>query len=198
MAGTIRLATEDDAEQIQAIYAPYVRDTAISFEIEPPSVEEMRQRVIEVLQRAPWLVCEHAGAVLGYAYAGKYRVRAAYQWSVDVSVYIDPSAHRRGIGRGLYTSLMALLHLQGYYNAYAGITLPNPASVGLHEALGFVPVGVYHQVGHKLGAWHDVGWWQRALRAHTRAPKPPADLSTIRASPAYDDAMAAGIRLLRD
>jgi L-amino acid N-acyltransferase YncA len=197
MTATIRLATGDDAEQIQAIYAPYVRDTAISFEVEPPSVDEMRQRVSDVLPRMPWLVCERAGAVLGYAYAGKYRVRAAYQWSVDVSVYIDAHVHRSGIGRGLYTALLALLELQGFYNAYAGITLPNPASVGLHESLGFTPVGVYRHVGYKLGAWHDVGWWQRALRTHAADPKPPAELNAARASPAWEAALAAGMRMLR-
>jgi L-amino acid N-acyltransferase YncA len=197
MTATIRLATEDDAAQIQAIYAPYVRDTAISFEVEPPSVEEMRQRIIDVLQRMPWLVCERGAVVLGYAYAGKYRVRAAYQWSVDVSVYIDAGVHRAGIGRAVYTSLLTLLELQGFYNAYAGVTLPNPASVGLHESMGFTPVGVYRQVGYKLGAWHDVGWWQRALRPYELAPQPPAELNTVRASPAWETALTAGASLLR-
>jgi phosphinothricin acetyltransferase len=122
----IRLATPHDAAGIQAIYAPVVRETAISFEWDPPSVEDMRQRLGNTLEGMPWLVCEHRGEILGYAYASPHRVRAAYQWSVDVSVYIHAQARRSGVGRGLYRSLFALLTLQGFYHAYAGIMPPNP------------------------------------------------------------------------
>ena len=140
----IRLATEHDAEQIAAIYAPNVTDTIISFELEPPSAEEMRRRIEVTLKRYPWLVCERQGRVLGYAYAGAHGSRAAYQWSVDVSVYVHKDARRTGCGASaVCPSLVAALDLQGFYNAYAGATLPNPASVGLHEAVGFRPVGVY-------------------------------------------------------
>jgi L-amino acid N-acyltransferase YncA len=132
MPPTIRLAALDDAEQIQAIYAPYCR-TPISFETEPPSVEEMRGRLAKVLEQYPWLVCEDGDEILGYAFAGRHRERAAYRWSVDTSIYIRQGRQRRGLGRALYTSLLAVLPLQGYVNAYAGATLPNPASVGLHE-----------------------------------------------------------------
>src|SRR5262249_17743229 len=196
MAAMIWLAGEHDAGAVQAIYAPYVRDTAISFELDPPSVDEMRQRITDALLRWPWLVCERDGAVLGYAYAGKYRVRAAYEWSVDVSVYIDQRSRRSGIGRGLYTALLKLLELQGFYNAYAGITLPNAASVGLHEAMGFTPVGVYRTVGYNLGGWHDVGWWQRALREHTLSPSRPASLESLCSSPFCQAALDAGQRLV--
>src|SRR5690606_40040690 len=133
MAPVIRLATEQDAAQIQAIYASIVRETAISFEFDPPTVEEMRQRIRKTFERLPWLVYEDRGAILGYVYASPHRERAAYQWSVDVSVYVRADARRSGVGRALYTSLFRLLALQGYYNAYAGISLPNPASVSLHE-----------------------------------------------------------------
>jgi L-amino acid N-acyltransferase YncA len=197
MPPTIRLATAHDAAGVQAIYAPIVRDTAISFELEPPSVEEVRQRIEATLSRLPWLVCEHCGAILGYVYASQHRTRPAYQWSVDASVYVQARARRSGVGRALYRSLFALLALQGFVNAFAGITLPNPGSVGLHEALGFQPVGIYRGVGYKLGAWHDVGWWQLALRERTTPPAPPADLHTIQASPAWDDALAAGLPTLR-
>jgi phosphinothricin acetyltransferase len=197
MVATIRLATESDAEQIQAIYAPYVIHTAISFELEPPTVEEMRGRIGDILPHWPWLVCEQRRKILGYVYAGRHRSRAAYQWSADVSVYIDEQFHRLGIGRALYSSLFAILALQGFYNAYAGITLPNAVSVSLHESLGFQPIGVYHAVGYKLGAWHDVGWWQLMLRAPTIPPDPPKDLRIARASAEWEAVLATGLSLLR-
>jgi L-amino acid N-acyltransferase YncA len=197
MAAAVRLATPEDAAAVQGIYAPIVRDTVISFEVQPPSVAEMQQRIVDTLARWPWLVCEHDGEVLGYAYAGKYRVRAAYQWSVDVSVYIHERARRRGIGRALYRALLGSLALQGFYNAQAGITLPNVGSVRLHESIGFRPIGVYRKIGYKLGAWHDVGWWQLVLQAHTAAPLPPRELPAVESSAAWEAALAAGTALLR-
>jgi L-amino acid N-acyltransferase YncA len=197
MTAVIRLATPNDAVGVQAIYAPIVRDTAISFELEPPTVEDMAKRMAETLARLPWLVCEHRGDILGYVYASQHRTRPAYQWSVDVSVYVHGQARRAGVGRALYRSLFALLALQGFYNAYAGITLPNPASVGLHESLGFQAVGVYRAVGYKLGAWHDVGWWQLTLQERVTPPQLPTDLRTVRQSAAWNAALAAGFPLLR-
>jgi phosphinothricin acetyltransferase len=132
--------------------------------------------------------------VVGYAYASRHRVRAAYRWSVDVAVYIAPSHHRMGIGRAVYTSLFSILAAQGFFNAYAGVTLPNPASVGLHEAMGFTPVGVYRHVGYKLGAWHDVGWWQRPLREPRDAPELPLELATVRRRSDWDRLLASGGR----
>ena len=193
----IRLATPHDAPGVHAIYAPVVRETVISFELEPPTVDGMAKRIGEVVERMPWLVCEYRGEILGYTYASPHRVRAAYQWSVDVSVYIHAPARRSGVGRGLYRSLFALLVLQGFYQAYAGITLPNPASVGLHELLGFEPVGVYRAVGYKLGAWHDVGWWQLALQARAPAPEPPRRPSAVCESAAWRAALATGLPYLR-
>jgi L-amino acid N-acyltransferase YncA len=193
----IRLATERDAEQIAAIYAPNVTDTIISFEFEPPSADEMRRRINVTLQRYPWLVCERPGRVLGYAYASAHGSRAAYQWSVDVSVYVHEDARRRGVGRALYASLFAALALQGFYNAYAGATLPNPASVGLHEAVGFRQVGVYRGVGYKLGAWRDVVWWHLPIRELVADPDPPADLPSVVGCEEWDAAMAKGLPLLR-
>lgn len=194
---SIRLVTERDAGPVAAVYAPSVTDTVISFESEPPDADEMRRRIRVTLQRYPWLVCERRGRVLGYAYAGAHGSRAAYQWSVDVSVYVHGEAHRTGVGRALYTSLFAALDLQGFYNAFAGATLPNPASVGLHEAMGFRPVGVYRGTGYKMGAWHDVGWWHLALRERVPDPAPPADLPSVLGSEGWDAALAKGLPLLR-
>jgi phosphinothricin acetyltransferase len=196
MPPVIRLATPDDAEQVQAVYAPYCH-TPISFELQPPSVEEMRGRLLKVLGHHPWLLCEDAGEVLGYVYATQHRERAAYHWAVDTTVYVRQGRHRRGMGRALYTSLLAVLPLQGFVNAYAGVTLPNPASVGLHEALGFKPVGVYEQVGFKCGTWHDVAWFQRSLRPRPPQPQPLQGLTTVRQSAEWQSALDAGLRLLR-
>jgi L-amino acid N-acyltransferase YncA len=192
-AAEIRLATGSDAGQVAEIYAPIVRDTIISFEVEPPTADEMRRRIENTLERLPWLVCERRGRVAGYAYAGAHGSRAAYRWSVDVSAYVHESERRTGVGRALYRSLFAVLALQGFYNAYAGITLPNPGSVGLHEAVGFRPVGVYRGVGYKLGAWHDVGWWQLSLQERVTSPRPPINLPAVRASEGWDAALASGL-----
>ena len=197
MPPTIRLATPDDAEQVQAIYAPYCF-TPISFESGPPSVEEMRSRLAKVLVKYPWLVCEVGGEVLGYAYATQHRERAAYRWSVDTTVYVRQERQRRGLGRALYTSLLAVLPLQGYVNAYAGVTLPNPASVGLHEAVGFQRVGVYRQVGFKCGAWYDVAWFQRTLQPRPAEPLPPSRLEEVQQTAAWLEALNGGRRLLHD
>lgn len=194
---TIRLATERDAEQIAAIYAPNVTDTVISFESEPPGADEMRRRIQLTLERYPWLVCERQGRLLGYAYAGAHGSRAAYRWSVDVSVYVHEDARRMGVGRALYASLFAALELQGFYNAYAGATLPNPASVGLHESVGFQPVGVYRGVGYKMGAWHDVAWWHLSLRERVVDPDPPTYLPSVVGSGEWEAALRTGLPLLR-
>ncbi len=172
----VRPARAEDAEGILAIYAPIVRETTISFEVEPPTVEEMKGRIEKTTAKLPWLVCESRGGMLGYAYASRHRERAAYQWSVDVSVYVAAESRGRGIGRRLYTPLLGMLEDLGYYSALAGIALPNAASVGLHEAMGFQPIGIYRNIGYKLGAWRDVGWWQRELRDYDPNPKPPMSM----------------------
>jgi L-amino acid N-acyltransferase YncA len=192
----IRLAGPGDAAQVAAIYAPHVTGASTSFEYDPPDTAEMAARIASTLAYTPYLVLETGGEILGFAYASKHRERAAYQWSVDVSVYVHERAHRRGVGRALYESLFALLRLQGFYAAHAGITLPNPASVGLHEALGFRPVGVYRSVGFKRGAWHDVGWWQLPLRERTGTPELPRLLPEAQRDPEWERALAAGETLL--
>ena len=159
MTALIRLASPGDASQIAAIYAPFCTDTTVSFETVAPSPEEMAQRIVKITERLPWLVLDDNGQIAGYVYASPHRERAAYSWSVDVAAYVAADHRRRGMGRALYTALFRILTAQGYFKAYAGVTLPNPASVGLHEAVGFERVGEYRGVGYKLGAWHDVRWY---------------------------------------
>jgi len=181
---TVRLARPDDAPALAAVYAPAVAGP-ISFELTAPAPAEMAARLAAISAHAPWLVLERAGAVVGYAYAARHRERAAYQWSVDVSVYVAPAHHRTGVGRALYAALLPMVRAQGFYVAHAGVTLPNPGSVGLHEAFGFTPVGVYPAVGYKLGAWHDVGWWRLALRDPTGEPAPPRPPAAMADDPAW-------------
>lgn len=156
----MRAAARDaDAAAVATVYAPYVRDTAISFEEEPPDPAEMARRMRHTTAVHPWLVAQDGDAVVGYAYAAAHRERAAYRWAADVSVYVASTAQRRGVGRALYTALLGDLRGRGIRTVWAGTTLPNAPSVALHEAMGFRPVGVYRAVGWKHGTWHDVGWW---------------------------------------
>lgn len=185
----IRMATPADAGAIADIYAPYVRDSVISFETNPPSAEQTRSRLATTLADFPWLVITDLERVAGYAYAGPHRAREAYRWSADVSLYLDTSFHRRGFGRRIYAALLNLLAAQGYVNAYAGIALPNAASVGLHEAMGFTRIGLFQRVGFKNGAWWDVGWWHRPLTIPPEQPGEPRPWSDL---PAHIVATALG------
>jgi len=162
---TIRMATGHDSAAMLAIYAPIVRDTAISFELEPPTVDEFASRIAKVQEHHPWLVFEEQGAILGYAYATTFRERAAYRFTAETTVYVRDDARRRGVARALYVDLFARLRAEGIMTALAAIALPNPASVALHESLGFRPIGVFHRVGFKFDRWHDTGWWERPLDA---------------------------------
>jgi L-amino acid N-acyltransferase YncA len=169
----IRLANKDDAPQIAAIYRPFCVDNCVSFETEAPGPDEMAARIDKIRARFPWLVDVRDGAVAGYAYASPHRERSAYRWVVEVTVYIHESYRGKGIGRALYTELFKRLKEQGLYRAYAGILIPNPASQGFHEAMGFEPVGVYKKVGYKLGAWLDVGWWVLEIQPAKDSPADP-------------------------
>lgn len=189
----LRVARPDDAAAMQAIYAPLVRETAISFEVAPPTVGEMQERIAHTIPRFPWLVCADGEQICGYAYASRHRERPAYQWSVDVSVYIHAAWRRQGIGHALYTSLFAILRAQGFVNVCAGIALPNPGSVRLHEAMGMQPIGVYRQVGFKLGDWHDVGWWQGMLHALPADPAIPMTLTELEQMPHWEALLATGL-----
>lgn len=193
MPAVIRLATAYDADAIAAIYAPFCENTPVSFETLALAADEIAQRIRKITGRYPWLVLEKGSEITGYVYAGPHRERAAYQWSVEVTAYVRPQSHRRGVGRTLYSVLFQLLRRQGYYKAYAGITLPNPASVGLHQATGFEPVGVYDKVGYKLGAWHNVGWFQLTLQPEQLDPAPPLPVDAVIESPEWRQAISAGI-----
>jgi phosphinothricin acetyltransferase len=170
----IRDADADlDAAACAAIYAPFVTDTCVSFEEQPPTADEFRGRIRSALSTHQWLVLEVGGQVVGYAYASSHRARAAYRWAADVTVYVMPTHHRIGAGRRLYTELLGRLRRQGFRVACAGVTLPNPGSVGLHKAMGFEEVGVYKRIGWKAGAWRDVMWLQLELIA--AGGSPPAE-----------------------
>ena len=181
----IRFAAETDVAGILEIYAPVIEQTAISFEIVVPTHDEIAQRVAATTPRYPWLVAADNGddgvnqQVLAYAYGHRFAERAAYAWSVETSIYVRDTARGQGVGTALYTALLALLEAQRYRQALAGITLPNPASVGLHEALGFRQIGTYHDVGFKFDAWHDVGWWQRGLTESRAAPRTPRSVDDL-------------------
>ena len=165
MAHQIRTADPArDGAACAAVYHDYVRDTVISFEVTPPTADEFAARIERISRTHPWLVAEDRGRVIGFAYGSPHRERAAYRWAADVSVYLADGVRGRGIGRTLYTELLRRLTAQGFWMACAGITLPNPASVGLHESFGFERVGVYRRIGWKAGAWRDVAWYQGPLR----------------------------------
>jgi len=157
----------------------------------------MANRIRALVVRLPWLVLDDDGIVAGYAYASPHRDRAAYGWSVDTTVYVNPNHRRCGVGRALYTTLFQLLQLLGYYKAYAGITLPNPASIGVHEAVGFELVGIYRGVGYKLGAWHDVSWYGLSLQPERLNPGPPLPVSSILGSERWAEAVSRGLRHYR-
>ena len=161
---TIRSATGADAARIVEIYAPYVRQTPASFEIDPPEKQEMLGRIETGAGTYPWLVAQDDSTVIGYAYAGEFRKRAAYRWSAEVSVYVDMHHRARGAGRALMMRLLEELRAGDFANAFAGVTLPNPASERLVESIGFRPIGVFRNVGYKFGVWLDVAWWQLPLR----------------------------------
>lgn len=177
-AATIRTAdSQRDAAACLAIYAPYVEKGATSFEEEVPTPAEFGQRIARTLETHPWLVAAQGGETVGYSYAIPHRWRPAYRWAVETSVYVSADQQRRGMGRALCMELLERLRRQRFHVACAGITLPNEASIGLHESLGFVPVGVYRRIGWKDGSWHDVGWWQLDLQPPSEArpaePLPP-------------------------
>jgi L-amino acid N-acyltransferase YncA len=184
MTGRIRPADPDrDAAAIAAIYRTVVEESHVSFEVVAPDEAEMAQRIRTTLALMPWLVVGEKGGVEGFAYAAPHRSRAAYRWSVDISVYVDISAQGRGLGRALYDVLIPVLRRQGFVNAYAGIALPNPASEALHRAVGMEPIGIYHGVGFKLGRWWDVAWYGMRLGDPPDLPADPLPVPALSDGP---------------
>jgi phosphinothricin acetyltransferase len=191
----IRLATVDDAENILAIYKPYITDTSYTFETEVPSLEAFKDRINTYLQRWPWLVCEMDGKIAGYAYAAHYRERIAYQWCTESSIYVHYDFQQRGVARSLYTALFAILKMQSFRTVYAVINLPNEKSVALHERMGFTYFATYENVGYKLGSWKNVGWWQLAINDYDKAPSAPIPFSEMNQS-SLPEIFAAAEKLL--
>lgn len=191
----IRAARDDDVAGMLAIYAPAVRDSAISFEETMPDPDEFRRRLRAIAGHYPWLVCARDDRVLGYAYAARFHPRVAYQWTVETTVYVAAEAHRQGIGRALYTSVLECVRLQGHQTVVGIIALPNAGSVGLHEALGFTAMGVLPNAGHKHGAWHDVGYWSLPL-ARDPHPAPPVPPAALTGDPRWGKAITSGERHL--
>ena len=181
----IRSAEEADGAAVAEIYAPYVRETAVSFELEPPTAAVMAQRIATTIDIYPWLVAAQGCEVVGYAYAGKHRDRPAYRWTVDVTIYVDTGKHEQGIGRALYRVLLDTLRQQGFRSAFAEIVLPNPGSIRLHETAGFELIGVHNNVGFKLGCWHDIGYWRIGLAAPDVEPGDPVPFGTFRLTPQF-------------
>jgi L-amino acid N-acyltransferase YncA len=169
----VRDASERDAAACAAIYAPYVSDTAITFEIDPPSAAEMAERIAAATRTHAWVVLEDQGSVVGYAYGSRFHPRAAYRWACEASVFLEPGRRRTGGGRTLYEALFPRLIERGFRVVVAGMTLPNDASVGLHRAMGFEAVGTYRRIGFKHGSWHDVAWMQRILGGGGGGDPPP-------------------------
>lgn len=178
----LRLATPEDGPGCLAVYAPYVRDTAISFELEPPDAGEMAGRIASTIERTPWIVADLDGVIRGYSYAGRWRERPAYGWTAESAVYVDGAFRGLGLGRATMAALIAILRLQGFHSVVAGITPPNPASAALHRSLGFTRVGLFEAVGWKSGTWHGVEWFGLELGERIE-PAPIRPLAELRDGP---------------
>jgi phosphinothricin acetyltransferase len=179
---SLRLITEQDVLEVLAIYTPYVLNTIVSFEYEAPTVEEYLQRIRTNTTDYPWLVGLKNDQIIGYAYAGRHRYRTAYQWSPESTIYLSPGVHGKGIAGILYDTLFKLLRLQGYFNIYAGVGLPNDRSVRFHSALGFEEIGIFKNVGYKHGSWHDTHWFQLQLNELVPDPPTPKKIDEVRDS----------------
>ena len=176
---TLRSARLEDAPDVLGIYAPYVRDTTISFEYAPPDLAAFGARMAGIMETHPYLVCEHGSQILAYAYASRHMERPAYAWDVQTSVYASPQSRGQGFGRALYVALFTLLRALGYYNAYAVITLPGQGSVEFHRSMGFTDAGVHHRSGYKFGAWHDVAWMEKPLLETGDPVAPPRRMNEL-------------------
>lgn len=185
----IRLITTADAEAARNIYAPYVLNTAISFEYQVPTVEEFTYKIEKITSQYPWLVCEVGGEIAGYAYGSTHRDRTGYQWSPEVTVYLSEKYHRRGIARVLYSALFEMLMMQGYFNAFAGVLVTNEKSVEFHRAMGFEDIGLFKNIGFKLGEWHTNLWMQYEIQKSIPNPSVPIAIGEIVGTPEFEKIM---------
>jgi L-amino acid N-acyltransferase YncA len=185
-----RLATPADGAACAAIYGPYVEGTAISFETVPPTGDEIAARIARTIERTPWVVVEVDGAVRAYAYGTRHRERAAYDWTVETTVYVDRDFAHRGLGRLAMHALVAILRIQRAHLLVAGVTLPNPGSVRLHESLGYRPVGEFEAIGWKHGGWHGVAWYSLELAPREADPAPLVPLPNLAGTPELEAALA--------
>jgi L-amino acid N-acyltransferase YncA len=186
----LRLATPADGAACAALYRPYVEGSPISFERTAPDADEMGRRIAGVMERTPWLVAEIDGVVRGYAYGIRHRERAAYDWTVETTVYVDEAFPRHGIGQACMRALLEILRTQGFHLVVAGVTLPNVSSVALHTALGFRSIGTYPAIGYKDGRWYDVGWFGLELGQRPEAPVPIRPITELVGSPELERALA--------
>ena len=176
----IRLITLKDARETLEIYRPYVENNIISFEGETPTLQEWETKISDILAEYAWIVCEHEGEIIGYAYGSRHRYRTAYNWSAESTIYMKQGFHRKGAGKKLYETLFKLLKLQGYVNVYAGVTMPNEKSEKFHLAVGFYEVGYFRKIGYKLGGWHDTRWFQLHLTDHQKEPQKIKSLTELK------------------
>ena len=181
----IRLIQEPDAQAVLDIYKPYVLNTYITFEYEVPTLEEFKEKIKTITSEYPWLVCFINDEIIGYAYGSKHRYRTAYNWSPESTIYIKEGFHGKGIGRVLYSTLFEILKLQGYFNVYAGVGIPNERSERLHRSVGFEELGIFKKVGYKLGKWHDTKWFQLHLQEHIIDPPLPKSIDEIETNPEF-------------
>jgi phosphinothricin acetyltransferase len=175
----IRLIQSTDCQQVLDIYKPYVTATAITFEYEVPTPEDFADRISTITSEYPWLVCMKDDQIVGYAYASRFRYRTAYQWSAESTVYLAPEAQGMGLGIALYETLFAILRLQGFINVFAGAAMPNEKSERLHKQLGFEEIGIFKEIGYKMGKWHSTKWFQLSLADHTLEPAPPRTMPEL-------------------
>ena len=189
----IRMAFERDTAEILEIYRPYITDSYVSFETEIPSVEELKSRIKNIQKTLPWLVCVVDNQIAGYAYATDHRSRKAYSWTKELSVYLLDQYKNKGIATALYTCLIQLLKIQGVTNCLAGIALPNESSIRFHEKFGFKKVGIYHQVGYKLNAFRDVGWWELFIAEKNDPPSGIIPIGKIEKTKDFERAVITGL-----
>jgi L-amino acid N-acyltransferase YncA len=189
----IRLATQSDSKVLLEIYAPFIKDTLITFEYEVPTVAEFGSRISNIEKRYPWLVCEIDGQIVGYAYASQFNERTAYDWTVDVSVYVHPDYQRKKIAVALYSCLFELLKLQGFYSICAIITASNKRSLNFHQAFGFKTAGHYQNIGYKFDQWLDVEWLSLVIGNFNKPPQKPKSIQDIKGTPEFDLALSKAL-----